>query len=548
MKAIFKVILITVTLLFFTANLHSQIITNQQEINFPQLITGSKDSLQIIIKNNYEEELEVSGIVNFNTSFSISDSSFNISPSDSGIFWIFYTPTQNVIDNDLLIFESPDSTKLFSVRLTGSAIFNDSYDATTFNLYDNELKSVLKNLVINHTSLGYNTARDRMFDTLDQQPGDTIECVYTGRKIKANNRTEAQNQNFDTEHSWPQSTFNQDEPMRSDLNHLYPTDKNANNTRGNYPFGKVVSGITWQLGGSKLGKDSVNQTVFEPRDVHKGDVSRAMLYFIIRYENFGNYLDIRQENIFRIWNDFDEVSLKEINRNNLIAFYQNKRNPFIDHSVFVERIYSFRTNENRPQNPLLLALPLKMQFDTVRVGNMQSLFFQLLNVGNKSLNIQNIVSSDSAFTIGNYQTQILPMHLAYIDLTFYPESAGYYSGSITINSDGGNKIIPFRGYAVDSTTINEHQQNSEYSFNLFQNYPNPFNPSTKIKFIIPQSSYVSLDIYDVLGNKVQSLLNNFMPGGEYEIVWSANDLCSGIYICKLRLNESEMIRKMMLIK
>lgn len=80
-----------------------------------------------------------------------------------------------------------------------------------------------------------------MFETIDDYGGDTIECVYTGRKIRATNRTEAQNQNFNTEHTWPQSFFNELEPMRSDLYHLYPTDETANNVRSNFDFGRALT-------------------------------------------------------------------------------------------------------------------------------------------------------------------------------------------------------------------------------------------------------------------------------------------------------------------
>jgi deoxyribonuclease-1 len=113
--------------------------------------------------------------------------------------------------------------------------------------------------------------------------------------------------------------------MRSDLYHLFPTDNTANGIRSNYQFGKVVSNITWQVGGSKLGNNSLGQQIFEPRDVHKGDVSRSMFYFITRYPvNYGSFFTQTQENVFREWNKLDTVGVVESNRNNAIALLQIK--------------------------------------------------------------------------------------------------------------------------------------------------------------------------------------------------------------------------------
>ena len=85
-------------------------------------------------------------------------------------------------------------------------------------------------------------------------------------------------------------------------------------------------------------------------------------------------------------------------------------------------------------------------------------------------------------------------------------------------------------------------------FNLFQNYPNPFNPSTKIKFVIPKSSFVILRVYDVLGNEVATLVNEKKSAGNYEINFDASKLSSGIYYYKLVTGNFSQVRKMVLIK
>ncbi len=85
-------------------------------------------------------------------------------------------------------------------------------------------------------------------------------------------------------------------------------------------------------------------------------------------------------------------------------------------------------------------------------------------------------------------------------------------------------------------------------YELKQNYPNPFNPSTTIKFSITNKQFVSLKIYDVLGNEVANLVNEEKPSGEYEIEFNANNLGSGIYFYKLVSGSFIKTKKMVLLK
>lgn len=86
------------------------------------------------------------------------------------------------------------------------------------------------------------------------------------------------------------------------------------------------------------------------------------------------------------------------------------------------------------------------------------------------------------------------------------------------------------------------------SFELSQNYPNPFNPSTLIKFAIPQTSDVSLRIYNILGQEVRTLVNREMKAGSYEVTFNANELASGIYFYSIQAGNYTATKKMMLLK
>jgi len=90
---------------------------------------------------------------------------------------------------------------------------------------------------------------------------------------------------------------------------------------------------------------------------------------------------------------------------------------------------------------------------------------------------------------------------------------------------------------------------SEYA--LFQNYPNPFNPSTQISFDVPNSEFVTLRVYNLLGQDVKTLINQSMTPGRYTVEWNGNDMlnndvASGVYFYELR-GESFISRKKMLL-
>jgi photosystem II stability/assembly factor-like uncharacterized protein len=101
----------------------------------------------------------------------------------------------------------------------------------------------------------------------------------------------------------------------------------------------------------------------------------------------------------------------------------------------------------------------------------------------------------------------------------------------------------------ESTTPVENDEGvtpSEYA--LFQNYPNPFNPSTTIRYSIPNSEFVTLRVYDVLGIEVATLVNEDKSTGSYEIHFNATELSSGVYFYKLQAGNFVETKKMLLLK
>lgn len=146
-----------------------------------------------------------------------------------------------------------------------------------------------------------------------------------------------------------------------------------------------------------------------------------------------------------------------------------------------------------------------------------------------------------------------------IDYVFYK-----YTGQLLIDS---SKVImdqPYSGnsycsdhlgvmttFSLNTSSIND-KGSSIKDFNLYQNYPNPFNPSTVISYQLPVSGNVSLKVYDVLGNEVATLVDEYKPAGKYEVEFlqtsSIKNPASGIYFYQLHAGDFIQTKKMLLLK
>jgi hypothetical protein len=85
-------------------------------------------------------------------------------------------------------------------------------------------------------------------------------------------------------------------------------------------------------------------------------------------------------------------------------------------------------------------------------------------------------------------------------------------------------------------------------YGLSQNYPNPFNPSTIIEYSLPSSGFVSLKIFNLLGQEVRLLVNDVQPAGRYSARFDASGLTTGLYFYRLQAGPFVEVRKMLLVK
>ena len=123
--------------------------------------------------------------------------------------------------------------------------------------------------------------------------------------------------------------------------------------------------------------------------------------------------------------------------------------------------------------------------------------------------------------------------------------------AVIVGISNGPEIVKPRVYKnISSSTniIDDLSISSLANWKLSQNYPNPFNPITEIQYLIPEISFVTLKVYDVLGNEIATLVNEEKVTGNYEISFNASNLPSGVYLYKLQAGSFVQTKKMILLK
>jgi hypothetical protein len=106
-------------------------------------------------------------------------------------------------------------------------------------------------------------------------------------------------------------------------------------------------------------------------------------------------------------------------------------------------------------------------------------------------------------------------------------------------------IVGTKEYVGNESRKTEHETRK---YALYQNYPNPFNPSTFISYQLPVNSYVSLKIYNTLGQEVRTLVDEYKQTGSYSIEWKPENIPSGVYFYRLQIEKFSEMKKMLYIR
>ena len=137
-----------------------------------------------------------------------------------------------------------------------------------------------------------------------------------------------------------------------------------------------------------------------------------------------------------------------------------------------------------------------------------------------------------------------------------PDVAGDGRIAFTSWRDGNSEIYVMGAYGGNNgdwpTSVMDDDQienmNLPENFYLLQNYPNPFNARTTIRFVMTESQYINLVVYDLLGRKMETLLDGKLPSGTHSVIWDAENYSSSTYFYTIRSASSFETKKMILIK
>jgi len=122
--------------------------------------------------------------------------------------------------------------------------------------------------------------------------------------------------------------------------------------------------------------------------------------------------------------------------------------------------------------------------------------------------------------------------------------------SVTVGKGVSAFVQQFYQSNFDDNILPVEEENNLIvdEFSLSQNYPNPFNPTTKIRFTISDVLFTTLKLYDVLGNEIAILVNEEKPSGNFEVVFDASSLPSGVYFYQLKAGSFIETKKMIVLK
>ena len=215
--------------------------------------------------------------------------------------------------------------------------------------------------------------------------------------------------------------------------------------------------------------------------------------------------------------------------------------------------FPWRTN-------LLIVDSYRVDFEYIPVNTIDTEEIVITNNSDVELQLTSYYSRSSMFSvIDNFPITLQPYQNKVLQIRFSPDSIGVFSDDIHLRMQKENEmiaqVIKVLGYSDPNADV-DIEEDYLNKYELSQNYPNPFNPATTIKYQIPDLpagrqglSFVTLKIYDVLGNEITTLVNEEKPNGSYEIEFSTIvGYASSIYFYQLKAENYLETKKMVLLR
>jgi hypothetical protein len=153
---------------------------------------------------------------------------------------------------------------------------------------------------------------------------------------------------------------------------------------------------------------------------------------------------------------------------------------------------------------------------------------------------QSVASCDPS--TGNF---ILPVTQKVFNYQVFPINLGPHYSYTGVMAHPGNT-----GIVVDLTTtaVKQNKVTAPFEFSLHQNYPNPFNPTTTITYDVSKSAYVKIEVFNILGEKVATLVNETKAPGEYHVTFDGTKFSSGVYLYRMLAGDFVSVKKLILVK
>jgi len=228
----------------------------------------------------------------------------------------------------------------------------------------------------------------------------------------------------------------------------------------------------------------------------------------------------------------------------------------INHNVGMDSVKFIMIGFGEPKIKLSVS---KIDFGSVKQHLTKDSTLTIQNIGNDTLHIAKMELTNSQFTFGTTSTirSIAPNNKSDEKISFKPlQNLGSVIGKLFITSNNLN-VVTKDSVELVANVVTKVPIGVEIPtvYSLSQNYPNPFNPATTIKFGLPNESYVKLEIYNSLGQLVNTLIDEKLSARFYEIKWEAGNLPTGMYFYKIvavdlidQNNKLIQTRKMILMK
>lgn len=155
------------------------------------------------------------------------------------------------------------------------------------------------------------------------------------------------------------------------------------------------------------------------------------------------------------------------------------------------------------------------------------------------------------------QPEVIELDTIYVlDSIVMPDLSVVYIETETLNAADAQALTTlYPAFTAGAVSVqvptgsdDDNHSNLPLSFDLAQNYPNPFNPATQISFTLPKRSKAELEVFNVLGQRVATLVNDVLPAGEHVVTFDASRQPSGIYFYRLTHSKGSQTKKMVFLK